>query len=56
VGIDDATRVAYAQVPPDEKQATTVGFLIPAVGWFGRQWIECRQVLSDNAIACRSKP
>jgi len=35
VAIDDATRLAYAEVLPDEKQATTVGFLIRAVAWFG---------------------
>ena len=56
VAIDDATRLAYAEVLPDEKQATTVGFLIRAVAWFGRQGIECRRVLSDNGSAYRSKP
>jgi len=33
VAIDDATRLAYAEVLSDEKQATTVGFLIRAVAW-----------------------
>jgi transposase InsO family protein len=56
VAINDATRLAYAEVLPDEKQATTVGFLIRAVAWFGRQGIECRRVLSDNGSAYRSKP
>ena len=42
VAINDATRLAYAEVLPDEKQATTVDFLIRAVAWFGRQGIECR--------------
>ena len=56
VAIDDATRLAYAEVLPDEKQATTVGFLIRAVAWFGRQGIECRRVLTDNGSAYRSKP
>ena len=28
VAIDDATRLAYVEVLPDEKQATTVGFLL----------------------------
>ena len=37
MAIDDATRLAYAEVLPDEKQATTVGFLILAVAWFGSQ-------------------
>jgi len=56
VAIDDATRLAYAEVLPDEKQATTVGFLIRAVAWFGSQGITCRKVLSDNDSAYRSKP
>jgi len=34
VAIDDATRLAYVQVLPDEKQATTVSFLLRAVAWF----------------------
>ncbi len=55
VAIDDATRLAYAEVLPDEKQATTVGFLTRAVGWFSRQGIECRRMLSDNGSAYRSK-
>ncbi len=53
--IDDATRRAYAEVLPDEKDATMVGFLIRAVARFGRQGIECRRVLSDNGSAYRSK-
>jgi hypothetical protein len=56
VAIDDATRLAYAEVLSDEKQATTDGFLIRAVVWFGRQGIECRSVLADNCTAYRSKP
>ena len=56
VAIDDATRLVYAEVLPDEKQATTVGFLIRAVAWFGRQGIECRRVLSDNGSAIAPNP
>jgi len=56
VAIDDATRLAYAEVLPDEKEATRVGFLIRAMAWFGRQGIECRRVLSDNGSAYHSKP
>jgi len=50
------TRLAYADVSPDEKQATTVGFLNRAVVWFGSQGITCRRLLSDNYRAYRSKP
>ena len=41
---------------PDEKQPTTVGSLIRAVDWFGRQGVECGLVLSDNDSAYHSKP
>ena len=54
VAIDDATRVAYVEVRPDEQKATTVGFLARAVGWFSEQGITCRRVLSDNGVAYRS--
>jgi hypothetical protein len=56
VAIDDATRLVYAAVLPDEKQATTVVLLIRAVAWFGRQGIECLGVLSKNGSAYYSKP
>jgi len=56
VAIDDATRLSYAEVLPDEKQATTVGFLIRAVAWFGSQESTCRCGLSDNSSAYSSKP
>lgn len=48
VAVDDATHLAYEEVLPDEQKATTVGFLVRTVGWFGAQWITCRCVLSDN--------
>jgi len=54
VAIDDATRLAYVEVLPDEQKATTVGFLARAVGWFSEQGITCRRVLSDNGSAYRS--
>ena len=56
MAIDDATRLAYVEVLPDEKQATTVGFLLRAVAWFDGQGISGRRVLSDNGSAYRSKP
>lgn len=55
VAVDDATRLAYVEVLPNEQQATTVGFLVRAVSWFYSQGISCRRVLSDNGSAYRSK-
>jgi transposase InsO family protein len=56
VDIDDATRLVFIEILPDEKQATTVGFLLRAVAWFDTQGIPCKRVLSDNGSAYRSKP
>jgi len=56
VAIDDATRLAYIEVLPDVKQATTVGFLLRAVAWFDGQGISSKRVLSDNGSAYCSKP
>ncbi len=56
VAIDDATPLAYVEVLPDEKQATTVGSLLRAVAWFDVQGITCRCVLSDSGSAYRSRP
>jgi len=55
VAVDDATRLAYVEVLPDEQQGTTVGFLVRAVSWFNSQGITCQRVLSDNGSAYRSK-
>ena len=55
VAVDDATRLAYVEVLPDEQKATTVGFLVRAVSWFNSQGITCRRVLSDNGSAYRSR-
>ena len=55
VAVDDATRLAYVEVLPDEQQTTTVGFLVRAVSWFNSQGITCQRVLSDNGSAYRSK-
>ncbi len=54
VAVDDATRLAYVELLPDEQKTTTVGFLARAVGWFSQLGITCRHVLSDNGSAYRS--
>ena len=52
--IDDHTRLAYAEVLPDEKGATAAAFLIRACGYFAAHGIgHIERVLSDNAMAYR---
>jgi transposase InsO family protein len=54
VAIDDATRLAYAEVLPDEKATTAIAFLKRAVAFFARHGITARRLLTDNGSAYRS--
>jgi transposase InsO family protein len=55
VCVDDATRLAYVEVLPDEKGATAAGFLRRAVSWLKGMGIEVERVLSDNGACYRSR-
>ena len=52
--VDDHSRIAYAEVLPDEKGTTAAGFLLRAAGFFADHGIEVREVISDNALAYRN--
>jgi len=54
VCIDDATRLAYAEVLSDEKGETAVAFFERAVAWFESMGIAVERVLSDNGSCYRS--
>ena len=51
VCVDDATRLAYVEVLPDEKAATAVGFLRRAVSHYAAYGIRVQKVLTDNGPA-----
>ena len=51
VCVDDATRLAYAEVLADEKGPTAAVFLRRAAAWFASMGIAVERVLSDNG-AC----
>lgn len=55
VAIDDATRLAYVEVLPDEKRATTTGFLVRALRWFRSLGVRIERVMSDNGSPYVSK-
>lgn len=55
VCVDDASRVAYVEVLPDEKGPTTAGFLSRAVAWFRSMGVKVKRVLSDNGSPYLSK-
>jgi transposase InsO family protein len=48
VAIDDASRLAYAEVLPNEQGDTSAAFLARALAWFQRLGIRVRQILTDN--------
>ena len=48
IAIDDATRIAYAEVLRDETGETSSGFLRRAMAWFRTLGIRIRRVLTDN--------
>jgi transposase InsO family protein len=63
VCVDDYSRLAYAEVLPDQKTTTAIGFLRRAVAFYRRHGIRVEQLLTDNgsasvstrhALACRS--
>ncbi len=55
VCVDDATRLAYAELLPDELAATAAGFLRRAVAWFASLGVTVERVLSDNGACYRSR-
>jgi transposase InsO family protein len=54
VCVDDATRLAYAEVLPDERGPTAASFLRRAVEWFGSLGVSVERVMSDNGACYRS--
>jgi transposase InsO family protein len=51
VAIDDASRLAYTEMLPDERGATCAGFLTRAAAWFARLGVRIERVMTDNAFA-----
>jgi transposase InsO family protein len=63
IAIDDATRLAYAEVLPDEKATTSIGFLRRAVAFYEHHGMQVQELLTDNgspyvsavhALACKA--
>jgi transposase InsO family protein len=48
VAIDDASRLAYAEVLPNERSPCSTAFLRRAVAWFQSQGVIVQAVMSDN--------
>ena len=55
IAIDDASRVAYAQLLPDEGADCTVAFLRAAVAYYAGLNVRIKAVYTDNARAYRGR-
>jgi transposase InsO family protein len=51
VAVDDHSRLAYAEVLPDERASTAAGFLHRAIAFFARFGITVERVITDNGSA-----
>jgi transposase InsO family protein len=54
IAVDDHSRLAYAEVLPDERATTAVAFLRRALAFFARYGITVERLLTDNGPAYRS--
>lgn len=55
VCIDDASRVAFVQVMPDQRKESAVAFLEAAVAYYASLGIRIERVMTDNGSCYRSK-
>ena len=54
VAIDDASRLAYTEVLPNERKESATAFLVRALCWFERHGVTVARVMTDNGSAYRS--
>lgn len=55
VAIDDASRLAFTAMMPEEKKESAVAFLDAAIAWFKRHGVTVQRVMTDNGSAYKSK-
>lgn len=51
VCVDDHTRLAYAEILPDERKESAIGFLERAARWLKRRHVNVERVMTDNGSA-----
>jgi transposase InsO family protein len=54
VCIDDASRVAFSQIFPDEKKESAVAFLQASVAYYARLGVAVQRVMTDNGSCYKS--
>lgn len=55
VCIDDASRIAFTQIKPDEKKESATAFLHAAVSYYASLGVTVERVMTDNGSCYRSK-
>jgi transposase InsO family protein len=55
VAIDDASRVAFSQIRPDEKKESAIAFLNDVVSYFQGLGIKVTGIMTDNGSCYRAK-
>ena len=55
VCVDDYSRVAYAELLPDERARSAIAFLRRALGFFSARGVTCERILTDNGSAYLSR-
>jgi transposase InsO family protein len=54
VCVDDASRLAYTEILPDERKESAVAFLGRALAWFARHGVSVERIMTDNGNCYRS--
>jgi transposase InsO family protein len=54
VAVDDASRLAYTELLPDERKDSAVGFTSRALAWFRSHGVQVERVMTDNGSAYKS--
>jgi len=55
VAIDDASRLAFSQVLPDEKKESAIGFLKAAIAYYATLGVTVTGLMTDNGSCYRAK-
>jgi len=54
IAIDDASRLPYTEIMPDERKESTIAFTRRALAWFKRFGITVERLMTDNGSAYKS--
>jgi transposase InsO family protein len=55
IAIDDASRIAYAEIKKDERKASAVAFLKAAVAYYAKLGVSVQRVMTDNGSCYNSR-